>query len=944
MILFSFLLLGISCGGQKKQNQESDSNIPAPNGLLGTLSLRISPEKVAYSSSDQMVQFELIDLSQFEVKEILCKINDQIYQSCQDKKIDLQKMNEGLSTIQIRVIYANGLYEEAMSKIKIDRVNPILKIVKTPGTMTKERFAEFNFSASDDGSGIESLQCFLDGKEILPCTSQYVSEGLNDGAHEFKFIVKDFAKNISEFSHHWTVDTEGPQINWTRIVPEIVLNRTSYKHLRVNFEIKDLFTQDLKVKCQLNLEPEFDCSSGKVSLNNLNVGMQKLVLKAQDPLGNVSEKFIDWEIYNEELVAGYTGLSKTELQTLREFPQLSLTDGEPSYLKSACGIFRNTGIVNIANPSQFWDVRNFSMHSNLVGTQILTVAESVNSILVGTNQGLYKSSNGAQSFNSIFNLSDANQILAQQVPRFNPCLNQQLPPGNGFPLSKVLFKGSFVATQVNNTPLGLFFSNDGGNTFWAPQFWEGKNQLVPPNFVNSLQLTDSGDILLATEYILDATGSITALPLGAATCSRIKPQGKLGIWISKDFGKTFYPQNSISHRYLSAFIWRELGQSTDSILMYGSQLWNSQNGGQTINGSNVFADPNYNFKINNNILSKDYLTEGNRFSMTGQSLWFIAQNISGETLDLMSSQDKGFNWRLESPDSRFNKGNINFSAAKKMEKGVLAVASDHGIYVNDFTKESFNRFDYFDTNFCQYPWWRVKTGGVFSSEQDIFRWGGINSVSLISRDQGRTFKKWSSVPANAVKVFEGKNQEIVVYNNLFNSSLDRGNSFQTGTNSYFDNQRGLSYYGIINRLSNAIYISNDVNNFSNFINSYFLSLRTSLLGAVSFRNRILAFTSRSIFIFNSSVLSQQLNLPQGFSFYGWEFLDNKIFVLGDKNYVSTDQGSSFQLLVLPGGIKNIWKVGNRFYASGGNQSLLFQSEDGLSWKEGEHQIKSIELL
>jgi hypothetical protein len=94
--------------------------------------------------------------------------------------------------------------------LNIDTVAPNAAIESAPPAQSTSADATFAFSATDTLSGVDALQCSLDGAAFADCASPLALTGLADGAHSFAVRARDIAGNIdaSPATHAWTIDTD----------------------------------------------------------------------------------------------------------------------------------------------------------------------------------------------------------------------------------------------------------------------------------------------------------------------------------------------------------------------------------------------------------------------------------------------------------------------------------------------------------------------------------------------------------------------------------------------------------------------------------------------------------------------------------------------------------------------------------------------------------------
>jgi len=99
--------------------------------------------------------------------------------------------------------------------IKIDKTAPSSAITSGPaeGSFTNQTTATFGFSATDDLSGVDFIECNLDGAGFSPCTSPLNLTGLSEGTHTLLVRATDLADNIeSTATRTWHIDLTPPTL------------------------------------------------------------------------------------------------------------------------------------------------------------------------------------------------------------------------------------------------------------------------------------------------------------------------------------------------------------------------------------------------------------------------------------------------------------------------------------------------------------------------------------------------------------------------------------------------------------------------------------------------------------------------------------------------------------------------------------------------------------
>ena len=96
--------------------------------------------------------------------------------------------------------------------VKLDKTAPTTTIDSGPPAITRATDAEITFSGDDGRSGLDRLECSLDGGAYADCDGSTRFTGLGDGRHTVSIRAVDVAGNVdaSPATHVWTVDTVAP--------------------------------------------------------------------------------------------------------------------------------------------------------------------------------------------------------------------------------------------------------------------------------------------------------------------------------------------------------------------------------------------------------------------------------------------------------------------------------------------------------------------------------------------------------------------------------------------------------------------------------------------------------------------------------------------------------------------------------------------------------------
>lgn len=87
----------------------------------------------------------------------------------------------------------------------VDSTAPVLAFTSVPPATDTQASLDIEFTATDGGSGVASLECEFDGGGYAACTSPHNLSGVTAGAHSFSVRAVDAAGNAATtITHNWT--------------------------------------------------------------------------------------------------------------------------------------------------------------------------------------------------------------------------------------------------------------------------------------------------------------------------------------------------------------------------------------------------------------------------------------------------------------------------------------------------------------------------------------------------------------------------------------------------------------------------------------------------------------------------------------------------------------------------------------------------------------------
>lgn len=225
-------------------------------------------------------------------KSILCQVDDNAPVDCSSGVFELAGLSDGDHSLRVLVEDIAGQKTQSAALIfNVDGTAPQLNISEAPAAVSGSTSASVAFMGSDSGSGLQVVECSLDGSAFAPCASPVQYNDLAGGNHVLKIRAVDQAGNVSpESSVAWKVDLEAPTITILR-KPEMA---TQSSAAEIVFEAIDEGQQVSEFECSLNDANFLPCTSPQTFADLLQ-GVQKFAIRAKDQFDNLSEpKIIEW--------------------------------------------------------------------------------------------------------------------------------------------------------------------------------------------------------------------------------------------------------------------------------------------------------------------------------------------------------------------------------------------------------------------------------------------------------------------------------------------------------------------------------------------------------------------------------------------------------------------------------------------------------------------------
>ncbi|MGZ3746958.1 MAG: fibronectin type III domain-containing protein [Pseudobdellovibrionaceae bacterium] len=190
--------------GALSYNWTIDSVAPSAPTLTSTVTslTNLSNVPLSFMATDSS------GISRYE-----CAADSGAFATCTSPKT-FSGLTSGAHTFQVRATDgANNVSAIATFAITVDLSLPIITFTSTPTATSTDLNPVFSFTATDSDSGIQTLECKLDGGSYQACTSPKTLSNLAVSSHTFSVKATDKAGNISSKSFAWNITQTTSTIN-----------------------------------------------------------------------------------------------------------------------------------------------------------------------------------------------------------------------------------------------------------------------------------------------------------------------------------------------------------------------------------------------------------------------------------------------------------------------------------------------------------------------------------------------------------------------------------------------------------------------------------------------------------------------------------------------------------------------------------------------------------
>lgn len=173
----------------------------------------VDPSNAAVSSFAYTANDDGVAINQFECR--LDSTSEADFAACSGTK-SYTNLSEGRHNFYVRAVDTAGNKSAVISySWLIDRTAPNLILVNKPPAETRDVIARFQVSANDSGSGVQKIECAIDGGAYQTCELSF-EFNVTQGAHYVLVRAIDNSGNTSAvIRHDWLVDLTQPTVQIT---------------------------------------------------------------------------------------------------------------------------------------------------------------------------------------------------------------------------------------------------------------------------------------------------------------------------------------------------------------------------------------------------------------------------------------------------------------------------------------------------------------------------------------------------------------------------------------------------------------------------------------------------------------------------------------------------------------------------------------------------------
>ncbi len=270
---------------------------PRSDSIKPIIAITYTPAPYIPNTSGTIQLWAADDIGGSGLKKIECKLDDNSYGDC-DAQVNLSQLNEGLHTLTAKASdYDNNNSGEVSYTFYVDTTPPQVLITQAPSPLNNEDQADFQFSSSDEGSGVSHYECKINDSTFTQCSENETLNSLSEGHHSLTVRSVDSVGNkSSETNHIWIIDRSAPTITINKRPAQTVYTGTLST---INFSVSDTYSPTgINTSCTLNATPISCVNNQDLNIPTPSPTSYVFSVTATDALGNSASLSINWQSVN----------------------------------------------------------------------------------------------------------------------------------------------------------------------------------------------------------------------------------------------------------------------------------------------------------------------------------------------------------------------------------------------------------------------------------------------------------------------------------------------------------------------------------------------------------------------------------------------------------------------------------------------------------------------
>jgi len=186
--------------------------------------------------------------------------------------------------------------------VTLDTHPPTIALPVKPASITQAKDVEFSITATDNLTGVASLECRFNSEPFATCPTTIKRTDFKDGEQVFQVRSTDQAGNASPVTEFkWLIDSLAPTLNITEAPTALSRELTA----TFTFSAMDDGNPITNFQCQIDAGAPASCTS-PMTYNGLTQGEHVFKMIVTDRAGNRIDKAYTWQIDSLPPIVAFT--------------------------------------------------------------------------------------------------------------------------------------------------------------------------------------------------------------------------------------------------------------------------------------------------------------------------------------------------------------------------------------------------------------------------------------------------------------------------------------------------------------------------------------------------------------------------------------------------------------------------------------------------------------